>query len=73
MKGNRTSVMKAVAIGTTIGSSLAGLVLGGYFLGRYIGDLLNWHPWAEILSILLGLGLGLAYMIDTLIRLGKET
>ncbi len=73
MREDRLSVIKAVGIGSTVSASLAGLVIGGYFFGRYIGDLLDWHPWAEILFILLGLGAGIAYIISALIRWGKRT
>ena len=72
MKNNRSTIVKAIAIGSSISTSLAGLVLGGYFLGRYVGNRLNWHPWAEIFFVLLGLALGIAYLIYTLVRLGNE-
>ena len=47
MNDNRKSLLKAASIGTSIASTLAGLVLCGFFLGKYLDALWGTHPWMK--------------------------
>jgi F0F1-type ATP synthase assembly protein I len=69
---NLKSWQKAVAVGSTIATSLAGLVGGGYFLGRYIDAYLGTHPWLTIGLMLIGLVLGAGYLVVTLLEFGAS-
>ena len=71
MAGNRITWQKAVAIGSTISTTLAGLVIGGFFLGQYLDSRLGTEPALTITLILAGLVLGGSYMVVTLSRLGS--
>lgn len=71
MKENRKVLLRAVSIGTSISSTLAGLVLGGFFFGRYLDTRWGTRPWMELLLMLSGVVLGGAYLVVTLIKLGK--
>ncbi|KJR47033.1 ATP synthase protein I [Desulfosporosinus sp. I2] len=70
MAKEQATWQKAIAVGSTISTSLAGLVGGGFFLGRYIDSRWGTEPWFTILLMLLGLILGGSYLVVTLKRLG---
>jgi ATP synthase protein I len=70
MGENRMTLVKAVAFGTSIATTLAGLVGGGYFLGRYLDQLWDTQPWLQLLFMVLGLILGGSYLIVTLRKFG---
>lgn len=63
---------KAVAVGSNISTSLAGLVGGGFFLGRYLDSLWGTVPWLTILFMILGLVLGGSYLVVILKRFGES-
>lgn len=66
------SWQKAVVLGTTISSSLAGLVGGGYFLGRYLDAHWGTHPWLTIILMLIGLVMGAFYLVVTIQKFGAS-
>lgn len=61
-----------MAWGSTISTSLAGLVAGGYFLGNYLDTRWGTNPWLKIVLMISGLALGISYLITTLSKLGKS-
>ena len=69
MTDNRKSWLKAASLGTSIASTLAGLVLCGFFLGKYLDALWGTRPWLEFVLMLVGLVLGGVYLVMTLIKL----
>lgn len=66
------SWQKAVVLGTTISSSLAGLVGGGYFLGQYLDAYWGTHPWLTIILMLIGLVMGAFYLVITIQKFGAS-
>jgi F0F1-type ATP synthase assembly protein I len=56
---------KALAIGSSIATTLALLVGGGYFLGRYLDARWGTEPLMTIGLMLLGLALGAGYLVVT--------
>ncbi|ADY57542.1 hypothetical protein Sgly_3279 [Syntrophobotulus glycolicus DSM 8271] len=65
-------VVKFMAIGSSISGALAGTTAAGYFVGQYLDTLFGSTYIFTLILMLLGVGLGLAYMIYTLQRLGKS-
>ncbi|GAB6153345.1 AtpZ/AtpI family protein [Desulfosporosinus burensis] len=72
MAKNPKTWQKAVAVGSNISTSLAGLVIGGFFLGRYLDTRWGTEPWLMILLMLLGLILGGSYLVVILKRFGAS-
>ena len=70
MAGNQKPWQKAVAVGSNIATSLAGLVGGGFFLGRYLDTRWDTYPWLTLCLMILGLALGAGYLVITLKELG---
>lgn len=70
MSENRVTLLKAMAFGTSIATTLAGLVGGGYLLGRFLDQRLGTQPWLQLLFMLLGLILGGSYLVVTLRKFG---
>lgn len=70
MSENRMTLVKAMAFGTSIATTLAGLVGGGYLLGRFLDQRLSTQPWLQLLFMLLGLALGGSYLVVSLRKLG---
>ncbi|MDD2233390.1 MAG: AtpZ/AtpI family protein [Desulfitobacteriaceae bacterium] len=68
---NRKALLKAVVFGTSVASTLAGLVLGGFFLGRYLDLLWGTRPIMQLILILAGVIFGGVNIVITLIKLGK--
>lgn len=66
MARNLKSWQRAVAIGSSIASTLAGLVGGGFFLGRNLDARWGTRPWLTLGLMLLGLTLGASYLVITL-------
>lgn len=60
------SWQKAVAIGSSIATTLAGLVGGGYFLGRNLDVRWGTFPWLTIGLMLGGLALGAITLVISL-------
>lgn len=66
MARNQKSWQKAVAIGSSIATTLAGLVGGGFFLGSYLDARWGTQPWLTLGLMLSGLVLGVSYLVITL-------
>lgn len=66
MAGNQRSWQKAIAIGSSIATTLAGLVGGGFFLGRNLDARWGTQPWLTIGLMISGLMLGASYLVITL-------
>jgi len=72
MAGNQKGWQKALMIGSSISTSLAGLVGGGFLLGRYLDNRWETQPWLTIILMLSGLVLGGSYLVITLKNLGAS-
>lgn len=72
MARNQKSWQKAVMFGSTIATSLAGLVGGGFFLGRYLDARWGTRPWLTLILMLSGLVLGMSYLVITLKEFGAS-
>ena len=70
MGENRMTLVKAMAFGTSIATTLAGLVGGGYLLGRFLDQRWGTYPWFQLGLMLIGLGLGGSYLVVTLRKFG---
>jgi hypothetical protein len=66
MAGNTKSWQKAVAIGSSIATTLAGLVGGGFYLGRSLDARWGTKPLLTLGLMLFGLALGASYLVITL-------
>ena len=71
-KNDKKVWQKAVAVGTTIASSIAGLVGGGFFLGRYLDAQWGTRPLLTISMMIVGLILGASYLVITLKEFGAS-
>ena len=71
MKENRATLVKAIAFGTSIATTLAGLVGGGFLLGRYLDARFGSSPWLQLLAMFGGIVLGGAYLVSTLRKFGN--
>lgn len=71
MKDDYKYYLKAVAIGTTISSTLAGLVLGGFFFGQYLDSRWGTHQLMQLSLMLTGLVLGGIYLVMAVIKFVK--
>ncbi|HVJ49214.1 AtpZ/AtpI family protein [Desulfitobacterium sp.] len=71
MGDNRLTVVKAMAFGTSIATTLAVLVGGGYMLGKYFDQRWGTQPWLQLFFILAGLVCGGSYLVVSLRRLGN--
>jgi len=72
MARNPKSWQKAVAVGTNISTSLAGLVGGGYLLGSYLDTRWDTQPWLTLSLMIAGLALGATYLVITLKEFGAS-
>ncbi|HHY27408.1 MAG TPA: ATPase [Desulfitobacterium dehalogenans] len=70
MGEHRMTVLKAMAFGTSIATTLAGLVGGGFVLGSFLDQRLGTQPWLSLLFMILGLVLGGCYLVVTLRKFG---
>jgi len=70
MASNQKSWQKAVTVGSSISTSLAGLVGGGYLLGHYLDARWGTSPWLTLSLIFVGLALGVSYLVITLKEFG---
>ncbi|HWQ43382.1 MAG TPA: AtpZ/AtpI family protein [Desulfosporosinus sp.] len=66
MAENQKSWQKAVAMGATLSTTVAGLVGGGYFLGHYLDAHWGTKPWLTLSLMLMGLLFSGIYLIMTL-------
>lgn len=72
MARNQKGWQKAVMVGSNISTSLAGLVGGGFLLGRYLDGHWGTKPWLTIILMLSGLVLGGSYLVITLKKIGES-
>lgn len=70
MASEQRSWQKAVVVGSNISTSLAVLVGGGFFLGRYLDARWQTQPLFTISLMLIGLALGGSYLVITLKKFG---
>jgi len=70
-KGKKNTWLRYAALGSSIATTLAGLAGGGFFLGKYLDDRWGTDPIFKIGLIIIGVFLGISYMIVTLNKLGK--
>jgi len=72
MGRNQKGWQKALNIGSSISTSLAGLVGGGFLLGRYLDALWGTQPWLTVILMLSGLVLGGSYLVIILKKFGAS-
>lgn len=70
-KNNLNNLVKYMAWGSMIATSLAGLVGGGFLLGNFLDSLWGTDPFLKIILMFLGVALGIAYLIHSLSKFGK--
>ncbi|MHB1653174.1 MAG: AtpZ/AtpI family protein [Desulfitobacteriaceae bacterium] len=70
MTEGRKISLKAVSLGTSIPATFAGLVMGGFYLGRYFDRLWGTQPWLLLLGTFGGMALGGFYFTYVLKALG---
>ncbi|MCL1916733.1 MAG: AtpZ/AtpI family protein [Peptococcaceae bacterium] len=63
MEKKTLSWIHYAAIGTGISAALAGLVVGGYFLGSWMDHSFDSYPLWTLVAIFVGVALGIAYMV----------
>lgn len=72
MAKEQKSWQKAVTVGSTISTTVAGLVGVGFFLGRYLDSRWGTRPWLTLGLMLMGLALGAFYLVTTLKEFGAS-
>lgn len=70
---NFSNWLKYMAWGSTIATTLAGLAGGGYLLGNYLDSRLGTDPWLKIILMIVGVALGISYLIYSLTKLGNSS
>lgn len=70
MRESPKTWQKAVMFGSSIATTLAALVGGGYFLGHYLDGLWKTRPWLTLILMISGLVLGGVYLVMTLKEFG---
>lgn len=70
MRDKPMTLLKAMAFGTSLATTLGGLVVGGFFLGRFLDERFGTYPWLTLILILVGLVLGGLYLVLTLRKFG---
>lgn len=64
--------VSAFSLASIISFQLAGAVLVGYFLGRYLDGLLGTAPWLMVVGILLGVAAGVSGTIRVVGRFFEQ-
>lgn len=72
MARNQKSWQKAVTMGATLSTTVAGLVGGGYFLGHYLDAHWGTKPWLTLGLMLMGLAFGGIYLVMILKEFGAS-
>lgn len=72
MKEGRRAWVKAVSLGTSIPATFAGLVMGGFYLGRFLDRYLHSSPWLQLALMFGGMALGGFYFAYALKALGMS-
>lgn len=72
MATNQKSWQKALILCSSIGTTLAALVIGGYFLGEYIDARFVTKPLFTLVLMIGGLLLGVSYLVIKLIEFGAS-
>ena len=71
-KESKNKGMQALALTTTISMEIAITVTLGFWLGRFLDDRFGTEPWIMVAGVLLGMGLGIVGIIQTLERFFKD-
>ena len=71
-KEGKNKGMQALALTTTISMEIAITVTLGFWLGRFLDDRFGTEPWIMVAGVLLGMGLGILGIIQTLERFFKD-
>ena len=71
-KEGKNKGMQALALTTTISMEIAITVTLGFWLGRYLDGRFGTEPWIMVAGVLLGMGLGIFSIIQTLERFFKQ-
>lgn len=64
--------VKYMTVGSTFAISLAGMAIGGYLFGKFLDSRFGTHPALTILLMLVGVILGVVYLIVTITKLEKS-
>ncbi len=72
MVEKRPSLLKAIALGSSMATTIAGLVGGGFLLGRYLDRYWGTQPWLQLLFMLTGLVAGGINLVFTLKKFGTS-
>ncbi|UWG97189.1 AtpZ/AtpI family protein [Dehalobacter sp. DCM] len=64
--------VKLISVGSSFTVTLAGLAIGGYFLGRFLDLKLGIFPVFTILLMLAGVILGVIYLVWSIMKLEKS-
>lgn len=59
--------MRALGVVFSLGATMAGAVIVGYFIGSFLDRWLHTGPWLTIVMLLLGLGGGLKAAYDLMV------
>jgi F0F1-type ATP synthase assembly protein I len=57
-------IRRAFAIFSTLGFSMAGCIIGGFFLGRFLDGLFGSAPWLTVILAFLGSGAAIKMIFD---------
>ena len=71
-KEGKNKGMQALALTTTISMEIAITVTLGFWLGRFLDGRFGTEPWIMVSGVLLGMGLGIFSIIQTLERFFKD-
>ena len=71
-KENKNKGMQALALTTTISMEIAITVTLGFWGGRFLDRHFGTEPWIMVAGVLLGMGLGIFSIIQTLERFFKD-
>ena len=71
-KEGKNKGMQALALTSTISMEIAITVTLGFWLGRFLDGRFGTEPWIMVAGVLLGMGLGIFSIIQTLERFFKD-
>lgn len=65
-------VFTALAVTTVIGTELAIAVVLGFYGGKLLDDHLGTEPWFLVAGVLMGVGVGIFGVVQTILRFFKD-